>query len=237
MFIGSSSNGEDATIEAVYEYTLRKNTKTHIEINWMRQTSDDSSFWFHDNTERWSTPFSGYRWFIPEHCGFKGRAIYTDCDMINFRDINDLWEVDLKGKPLAMRRGSRFGGHESCVMVIDCEAMKKHLIPVSRQVDIAEYHHRMINKFSGNDDLVETLDSRWNCLDGESYAVDNIWQLHYTNMATQPWQPSWYAGKQKEHPRKEIVQLYYDKLDEATANGYPPVHFEHEIDDYDIIGQ
>jgi lipopolysaccharide biosynthesis glycosyltransferase len=237
MFIGSSSNGEDAQIEAAYEYSLRKNTNKHIEINWMRQTADDDSFWYHENTERWSTPFSGYRWFIPEHCGFKGRAIYTDCDMINFRDINELWNVDLAGKPIGARRGTRFDGHEFCVMVIDNEKMREHLIPVERQADIQDYHHRMIAKFSGNADLVEDLDPRWNCLDGEELSVDKIWQLHYTNMATQPWQPEWYTGPKKDHPREDIVKVFYDTLAEAEQAGHPPKSFEHEIDDYLIIGQ
>lgn len=237
MFIGSSSNGEDATIEAAYEYSLRKNTSRKIEINWMRQTADMDSYWYHENTERWSTPFSGYRWFIPEFCGYKGRAIYTDCDMINFKDIEELWNVDMKGKPIAARKGVRFGGHEFCVMVIDNAVMKQHLIPSARQAMNVDYHHRMINLFSGNDELVEDLDPRWNCLDGEDRELDDIWQLHYTNMATQPWRPSWYVGPQNDHPREDIVQVYHDTLEEATANGYPPKEFGHEIDDYLIIGQ
>ena len=237
LFIGSSSNGEDAQIEAVYEYTLRKNSKKHLEINWMRQTADQDSFWYHENTEMWSTPFSGYRWFIPEHCNFEGRAIYTDCDMINFKDINELWNFDMKGKPLAARRGDRFGGHEFCVMLIDCQKMKEHIVPVSRQADLTEYHKRMISKFSGNEELVEDLDPRWNCLDGEDLAINDIWQLHYTNMATQPWRPSWYTGSQTGHPREDIEQLFWSKLDECTLAGQGPKEFEHEIDDYLIIGR
>ena len=88
IFIGTSANGEDAEAEMTYEYSLRKNTNREVEITWMKQTHDTSSIWGGWQTERWSTPFSGYRWAIPEACGFEGRAIYTDCDMINFRDIN-----------------------------------------------------------------------------------------------------------------------------------------------------
>ena len=95
----------------------------------------------------------------------------------------------------------------------------------------------MISLFSGNDELVEDLDPRWNCLDGEDRELYDIWQLHYTNMATQPWRPSWYVGPQNDHPREDIVRVYHDTLEEATANGYPPKEFGHEIDDYLIIGQ
>ena len=78
MFIGSSSNGEDAPIEAVYDYSLNQNCSRDLDIVWMRQTEDVDSFWGGWNTPLWSTPFSGFRWAIPEYCNFEGRAIYTD---------------------------------------------------------------------------------------------------------------------------------------------------------------
>ena len=40
----------------------------------------------------WATPFSGFRWSaFRKHCGFKGRAIYLDIDMIVLADIAELW--------------------------------------------------------------------------------------------------------------------------------------------------
>ncbi len=237
MFIGSSSNGEDAGIECVYEYSLRKHATDDIEIVWMRQTPDENNFWYNDATIHWSTPFSGYRWFIPEYCNFKGRAIYTDCDMINLHDIKELWDTPLDGKPIGARRGQRFGGHEFCVMLIDCAAMEDHVVPIRRQKHNTEFHHRMIKKFSGNSDLVKDIDPRWNCLDGEDFGIGEIKQLHYTNMATQPWRPEWYNGPQKEHPREDIKQLYYDWLDEAVGEGFIPTPPEKVIDNYAIIGR
>lgn len=237
MFIGTSSNGEDAEAEMVYEYSIRKNTSEDVNITWMRQTHDVESVWGGWNTHRWSTPFSGYRWGIPAACNFEGRAIYTDLDMINFRDIADLWNTDLKNKPIAARRGKRFDGHEFCVMVIDCAMIASHLIPLSRMKSIEEHHHRMIHKFSGNDDLVCDLDPRWNCLDGEDRAVNDMWILHYTNMATQPWRPAWYTGKHETHPRQDMIDLWYSMKSEALNSNYvtniPNVAFG----PYDIIGR
>ena len=119
IFIGTSANGEDQVAEMVYEYSLRKNTDADININWMRLNHDKDSFWGGWNTSIWSTPFSGFRWAIPEFQNFKGKAIYTDVDMINFRDIKDLYETDLEGKPFGCKKGTRFGSHEVCVMLID----------------------------------------------------------------------------------------------------------------------
>ena len=45
LFIGTSSNGEDALAEMAYEYSLRKNTDSDIDIVWMQQTNDEKDFW------------------------------------------------------------------------------------------------------------------------------------------------------------------------------------------------
>ena len=68
--------------------------------------------------------------------------------------------------------------------------------------------------------LVGDLDPRWNCHDGDDLDIDDIWHLHYTNMATQPWRPNWYTGESMEHPRKDLVKLFWDTLEEAKQAGY-----------------
>ena len=228
IFIGSSSRGEDAPIEAPYEYSLRKNASKELTIEFMRQgLNEHYSGW---NTSRWSTPFSGFRWGIPERCGFEGRAIYTDCDQLNFKDIVELFNTDMQGKPLMARRGQRFGGHEFCVMLFDCAAMEQYMIPVSRQKNIEDTHHRFIGMFSGNSQLTGDLDRRWNVLDGEEFAVDDIWHLHYTNMSTQPWKPAWFTGTPQEHPRKDIVDVYYAMKEEAERAGYVQENYKGKPD-------
>ena len=235
-FIGSSANGEDADAENVYEYSIRKHASQDVEITWMRQTYDASSIWGGWDTQHWPTPFSGFRWAIPEACGFKGRAIYTDVDMINFRDVADLWNIDMKGKPVAARRGYRFGGHEFCVMLIDCERIAQYLMPVERMKVNPDSHHRYIRMFSGNEDLVEPLDARWNCLDGEGRSIDDMWILHYTKMATQPWKPAWFTGTPEKHPRQDLVDLWFNMRDEARAVGFQPRLPNARIE-YNIIGR
>jgi len=238
MFIGTSSNGEDNPTEAVYEYSLRKNCSREIDIVWMRQTNDPSSYWYGWNTVNWPTPFSGYRWGIAEYCNFEGRALYTDCDMINFKDISELWDIDMEGKPLAARKGSRFGGHEFCVTLIDCAAFKKlDPIPAARQRTLDAYHQRCIRSFSGNDNLVKEIDARWNCLDGENLQIEYIWHLHWTSMPTQPWRPGWFTGVPAEHPRADLVNLFENLLIEANDNGYNGLTAEYPPIEYNIIGR
>ena len=236
IFIGTSANNEDADSEMVLEYSLRKNASQPIDITWMKQTHDTSSIWHGWKTNRWSTPFSGYRWAIPEACGFKGRAIYMDEDMVNLRDISDLYNINMDGKPLGARTGVRFGGHEFCVIVFDCAAMEKHLVPVNRMKPNVDAHHRYIHTFSGSD-TVFNIDPRWNCHDGDGRQLDDIWHLHYTKMATQPWRPAWFIGKHEDHPRKDLVEFWHNMKQEALSNGYSPQITNQSPINYSIIGQ
>lgn len=196
----------------------------------MRQTQDRGSPWHGWNTRQWATPFSGFRWAIAEVCGFRGRAIYTDCDMLNQRDIAELVDVDLHGKAFGARRGQRFGGHEFCVLVIDCERARDVLPPLAelRHQELA--HHRCIERFAGNDEVVAEIDARWNCLDGDGRPLDDIWQLHFTTMATQPWRPAWFRGEPQPHPRPELVRLFEHWLAVAREAGARPFAPEQPVD-------
>lgn len=237
IFIGTSSNNEDSEAEMVLEYSLRTNTDRELDITWMRQTRDENSPWGGWATERWSTPFSGFRWAIPEVCGFKGKAIYMDVDQVNLRDIGELYDTDLNGLACGARRGVRFGGHEFCVMLIDCERMERELVPIKRMKTNADIHHRYIQKFSGNSDLVFDLDPRWNNHDGENLSLDNIWHLHYTKMSTQPWKPKWFTGTPEEHPREDLVKFWYETRDRAIMLGWLPKLNNNTFGDYNIIGR
>lgn len=221
LFIGSSANGEDTDMEHIYEYTVRKHASLPVDIVWMRQTHDLTSFWSGWETSAWPTPFSGFRWGIPAYCNHTGRAIYTDEDMVNFRDLAELWRTDLKGRAIAARRGHRFGGHEFCVMVIDCERLGMLLPSVDRIKKIESMHVRLINMLSGSNEVTD-LDPRWNCLDGEGLPPGAMYQLHWTNMATQPWRPAWYTGPVKDHPRQDLVALWHTLLQEARQSNVQP---------------
>ena len=215
MFIGTSANGEDAVIEMAYEYSLRKNTERDLEITWMRKSNE--GFWSGFNDKRWSTPFSGFRWAIPEACGFEGRAIYTDCDMLNFEDIGNLLDVEIPDdKWMVARDGNRFGGKEFCVIVFDCAKFKGNMPLVETWKHEETAHHAFIQQFQQLN-LVGTLDPKWNSHDGD---VEPFSILHYTHMPTQPWRPAWFTGEPKAHPRPDLAELVWEMAREAEENGY-----------------
>ena len=94
----------------------------------------------------------------------------------------------------------------------------------------------MINKFSGSDD-VHDLDPRWNCLDGEDRDISDIYQLHYTKMATQPWDPAWFTGTRESHPRSDVVAQFYDTHQASIYKKFPwTMEYEQDIT-YGCIGR
>lgn len=220
IFVGASANGEDAVAEMAYEYSLRKNSDREIEIVWMRQSNDPENFWYGFNCKLWGTPFSGFRWAIPEYCDFEGRAIYTDSDMLNNCDIGELFDLPMNGKWMLARKSKRFG-REYCVMLMDCTKFRN--INNSWKQD-KHGHGRLYQWFTKNcDKYVGDLDPAWNSLDGD---IKPFKQLHFTNMLTQPWKPSWFDGVHEPHADKELEQLFWDTVQDARKEGY-------SIDDYD----
>lgn len=233
VFIGTSPNGEDREIELVYEYTLRKNCSEDINITWMKLSENKKDIWGGWKTSKWFTPFSGLRWAIPHACNFSGKALYTDVDMINFKDICDLYYSDMNGKPFAARKGRRWG-HELCVMLIDCEKAGDYIWDLRKlKKDKSSHaHHR---HFVSESELVHEIDPRWNCLDGENLPLEKIYQLHFTNMSTQPWHPSWYKGKALLHERMDILNKFFELKDEALNSGMSLASIPEKKISYDIL--
>ena len=232
LFIGTSPNSEDRDIEMVYEYSLKKNTQHELNITWMRLHHDSSNFWGGWNTKKWFTPFSGFRWAIPEYCNYEGRAIYTDVDMINLCDIGELFSLDMEGKVIAARKGIRWN-YEFCVMVIDCKKAKDYVWGL-KKLKKNKNSHNIHKDIFNTSDLVKEIDPSWNCLDGEEKQISEIKQLHFTNMQTQPWKPSWYRGETLDHPRIDIIDLYNNLKAEALTKGYAPREIPLERLNYQI---
>lgn len=220
IFVGTSPNKDDEISEKILEYTLRQNCSEPIELVFMRNDNNPDNFFSGFNSEGWATPFTNLRWAIPEYCDFKGRAIYMDVDMINFRDISELFHTDIEDKALACREGWR-----TCIALLDCEKLKNVLPPISVIKKDSKFNQKNAGDLCAQ---AYHIDSRWNCLDGEGLPLEDIWHLHWTNMPTQPWHPAWakrHYDKQgikfvpADHPRIDLVQewnSYRRKVEEPT---------------------
>mgnify|MGYP006271879741 CR=1 FL=1 len=232
IFIGTSANGEDSEAELTYEYSLRKYASEPLEIVWMRQSKDTASPFNGWNTASWATPFSGFRWAIPEICNFEGRAIYTDVDVLCLSNISELFHIDMNGRAMLARDYN--GMVETSVILFDCKAMKDKIPSIDKLKKMTRINSELRNTlpaFSGK------LDPKWNCLDGEHYPIEQIKLLHYTKMASQPWKPKWYQGAAEPHPRSEIARLWHQYHDEAISAGCKAPDGYEYFGPYNIIGK
>lgn len=240
VFVGCDPNHCDLESQAVLEWSIRKHATEAVNITWMQLSHNPASPWSGWNTIAWVTPFSGFRWALPEVCGFEGRAIYTDSDVIFMSDIAQLWHQEFRPGKAVMAKGD--GSWRLCVSLWDCEAARKHVMPL-KELRSNPHSHGIMTQRVRTGNWVQSFKGNWNCLDGEAYApLSNpaVKAIHYTAIANQPQLrhaiarlkaqglSHWYDGKVEPHWRPDLVTLFDGLLEEAKANGFPPERYAHE---------
>lgn len=228
VFIGCSPDGHDAESQAVVEYTLRSRCSLPIDLTWMIASRDPRSPWSGWDMSRWATPFSGFRWQVPALCGFEGRAIYLDSDLIVMADIAELWRTEIApGKCVVARDARRF-----CAALWDCAAAKPHLMALDA-LKRADGHQRQSAYFRTRGELVQRFLGHWNYLDSQDTApLADAKIVHYTDLSTQPsmrhaiprlaaeGRKHWYDGPRRRHPRQDIVQRFEFEFAKAQEAGF-----------------
>lgn len=243
IFVGTDRYQQEGGAELVLEHTIRKFSKRQdIEITWMRSgegqfavsKDGDPGTWAVGSavdagwvdTQSWGTPFTGFRFAVPELCNFEGKAIYLDADMLVLGDIDDLWNQDI-----AAGNGVKCWGYQRTdVSVWDCSWFKNRnsghaMWPSIEQMmpskaRCMDYVHRL-NQMGAVD---PTLDRLWNDCDGSSYdRGDNVQLLHYTYAdGGQPWRPYLNITYPSEYPyvntaylKNSAAVLWWDTYREA----------------------
>lgn len=232
VFVGTSPGTDDLDAELALEYSLKANCSREIEIVFMRNNNDPNNFFGRFNQPNCMTPFTNLRWAIPEYCGYKGRALYMDVDIVNFRDIAELFDMDMRGKPLATRKGDNKGNTypRCCIMLMDCEKCPETglFLPVEelRNFTSKPYIDEVLIKFEKRN-LITFYDKRWNVLDDEGMPISQIWNLHFTEMLSQPWKPAWgpvyykrkgFKWSERSHPRPDLVMEWTRIVAEAKKS-------------------
>ena len=245
VFVGTPSCNEDLESQAVLEWSLRKHHPADdLDITWMKLSKDPQSFWYSDKaknegwlTRGWATPFSAFRWGVPAYCNFEGKAIYLDIDMIVMDDIAKLWNVPINGNAFVIAKDIQ----TFCCSVFDCARARHHLPPIHKiKRDFAVYA-RLRRNFQQPHVQRFPPNENWNCLDGETFTSIHDPRckiVHCTAIPTQPQmkyalprlqakgQKHWSTFTPKEHPRKDIIDLFDRTLREAIENGYKPEKYE-----------
>ena len=140
---------------------------------------------------RQSTEFSFSRFLVPWLCGFKGEAIFLDCDMLVRADIAELRCE--KGKSVSVVKHEytpstevKFLGNQqtkyekknwSSVMVFDCSGcavLTPDYVNTATGLELHQF------KWLGGDYLIGDLDPSWNHLVGENPHNQQARLVHYT---------------------------------------------------------
>lgn len=197
LFVGTDPQQE--TAERALLASVRANTAQPVDITWMRQGEPG---WSWGGMEAgWATPFTWFRWFVPKFCGFEGRAIYMDCDMLALGDLAELWEWEIPaGKCCAMTKPAD-------VIVWQCDRVKPREL------------HQMRND---SERACVSLPGRWNHRDK---LRDDTKILHFTSLRKQPWHPYENRIEYKPHPDKEAEALFWEyakKTRSSSASAAEP---------------
>lgn len=246
IFVGCDPNNCDLEQMMVLDYSVHKHTQHPIEIIWMQLSHNPDSPWYTNpekeegwRTEHWATPFSGFRWAIPESCNFQGRAIYMDADVIVLCDIAELWTHPKKNDAIVIAKGGK-NSARLCTCVWDCEKAKEYLPSLKDIQADPESHKKLMRLLKDKPKLVQPYQDSYNNIDGEDMPIDKIKILHYSDMGTQfshkyslarlekTGQKHWFDGEIMAHPRDDLTALFDQYYQEALAAGYSPENYRIE---------
>ena len=212
IFIGSDIYNIKA--ERALIYSIRKTASKPVEFHIMSRFGKDETWKNWQNTNKWATCFSCFRWAIPAACNFEGKAIYLDSDMIVISDIAELNNAD------ASKGIATTPSRESSVMVFDCAKFKN--LPEFRLENL-KAHAVKTNSFYNmlkQNGMVNFITQQWNCLDGEGWDPNLTKLVHYTKLETQPWHPAPQRFSYKPHPHKHLSDLWLKYYEDSFSTDH-----------------
>jgi hypothetical protein len=218
VFIGS---GEASRLERkTLIHSIRKNTKRPLDIYVFNGTHNA----IEHNDEppilaplplhikyQSVTEFSLYRYLIPQLCGYEGKAIHLDSDMICLGDIGELFDAPMNDHAILATRAYGANTWGTSVSLFDCAKCRFDLQEIFEAIERGEFSYSEFSqlhpKFLAKHPMsVGELDPNWNVFDRYD---ENTRLIHYTDLYRQPW-------KFPHHPAGE---LWFEYFDEARAAG------------------
>jgi len=188
----------------VLEYSIRKHTQHPVQVFYMRNMPIPDP---KDPKNRPGTGFSFNRFLIPKLCGYEGKAIYVDADMLVFDDIQKLWDTPLDDKSVLcstqteVPKGWEGGnnndhgegrywtpGRQMSVMLMDCSKLDWDIDEIIDGLDRGDYTYKQLMAefcLVPESEIGDTIPSEWNCL--EWYEEGRSQLVHFTVVPVQPW--------------------------------------------------
>lgn len=210
----------------VLEYSIKKYASISVEV----QPIDDSRIPVpKDPANRSRTGFSFSRYAIPGLCGYKGRGIYMDADMLVFDDILKLWNTPFEGAQVLYSelKGNGKRVPQYSVMLLDCENLDWKVDDIIEGLNEKRYDYKALMQqlcILPDSGKRAGLTGEWNSL--EHYEEGTTRLIHYTDMPTQPWVSNcnpngelWYAALREAVEEGAItMDFLYSEIEKGHAS-------------------
>jgi hypothetical protein len=181
---------------AVLEHSIRRHTSRPVQL---RPLIDLDLPEPRDLRQGSRTNFSFARFAIPELCGYCGKGLYLDADMLVFRDIGELWDIPFDGASVVIQE--EIPGHavshdkpgapktrvkQCSVMLIDCQRARWDVRRIVAGLDGGYTYEELMHQLCilPEREIRYAVPFAWNSLEHFDEATRLI---HYTDMDTQPW--------------------------------------------------
>jgi lipopolysaccharide biosynthesis glycosyltransferase len=194
----------------VLEYSIKKYASMSVNV---APLCDVSVPLPKDPRNRPRTGISFCRFLIPSLCGYAGRAIYLDADMLVFDDICKVWDLRMEDADIVCAEQPSDKGRirQYSVMLLNCSNLRWKIDEIVSGFDHGKYDYaELMYDFCiiPQERITATLPYEWNSL--EFYEPEKTCLIHYTDMHTQPW-----VSYENKHG-----DLWYNALKEAVAEGF-----------------
>ncbi|GID05780.1 glycosyltransferase [Pseudomonas sp. 008] len=181
----------------VLEYSIKRHTTANVEVIPMLDLPVPEPL---DPRNGQRTGFSFSRFCIPKLCGYKGKAIYMDADMLVFRDIRELWNIPFDGAKIVIQQEVKFAEastdkvgapktrkKQCAVMLLDCEKLDWEIETIVQEMDEGKYNYDQLmwELIILEEKYVKYgVPFEWNSLE---HLDKDTRLIHYTDVYTQPW--------------------------------------------------
>jgi hypothetical protein len=225
IFIGTDET--QVVAHRVLEYSIRRSASIPVEVVPMLDFPTPVPA---NPAAQPRVPFSFSRFLIPKLCGYEGRALYLDSDMLVFGDVAELASLPFGGKSLLCtyqpeppeqwkHKADLFKrGRHTAVVLLDCARLPWDVDDVVAGLDDGRYSYEELVfdlRLVDDADIGDTIPIEWNHLERYEPGVTKL--LHYTVVPTQPWRSD----------GNPLGELWMETYREAVAAGaIPPEEVE-----------
>ncbi len=208
VFIGYDS--VEAVAYSVLSYSINARASRPVQIAPVMLTQLEGVFRRSERNPLQSTDFSFSRFLVPYLCGYKGWAIFMDCDMLAREDFAKLWElrddryaVQVVKHTHVPKEETKFLGavqtkyekkNWSSVMLMNCErctALTPDFVNSATGLELHQF------KWLPDDSHIGELPPQWNHLVGYDAYREAASLVHFTIGG--PWFPDYanceYSGE------------------------------------------